>query len=817
MSNEVNNLMYDNFKRYSESSIKKNGEKINICIFYKDRVPFDLRLVTVFNEISKKLNYNFFIVYPQDYPKFKEDISNNNINFDYIILQRDYFDFEIANSLIEKSELFDYKLVYEIDDDLLHMDESNPGHSYYMGIKDNLEYIISNVDLVTVTNDNLKNQLVYLNENIIVIPNRLVSDWFNQENKTKINSKTIVNIGYMGSIYHSWDLILIKDAIKKVRDYFLKKDIIIAFELIGGTTDELGFANQIQVPSGHQNYFKFIDWFKKIVNWDIAIAPLEESNINTCKSELKYLEYAILGIPGVYSNVGPYVISIENEKNGLLVRDNSPDEWAEKIIKLIEDKNLQETIIENSYNDVLSNYLIEDSVDDWLNLFEENTDEIVLDKNIDSIKKEIFSYYSPNSGKERILLVGHSGNNGGAEILLKNMINEFKKQDMEVVVFVKSEGPIIEEYKKMAPTFIVNTNEKMEKYIDELSNLNFESAILNTVITANFIDTLKKHDFYIISLVHELPGVIKGLKAEKLSKKIAQHADLVVFPSTFVANKFENMFKIRNLKLIHSQGFYNMFNDFNKEESRKILESKHDIPENNQIILNVGRGEERKGFDIFLEVSQKLENENLTFIWVGYINENLQNDYMDEINYSKNLIVTGFISDKKEIMRYYDSCDIFLLTSREDPFPSVVLEAFNAKKPVIAFENAGGFRDIVINDFSGYLVEYESSDALADKIKFLVNNTELKEKLGDNAHKICEEQKFDEYVKILKSYCINGKIMSRDNMIYDLKNELSKFKTENKKLKTQNKKLSKLNKEILSSSSWKLTGPLRKIKNSFKK
>nr|WP_294998619.1 glycosyltransferase [uncultured Methanobrevibacter sp.] len=135
----------------------------------------------------------------------------------------------------------------------------------------------------------------------------------------------------------------------------------------------------------------------------------------------------------------------------------------------------------------------------------------------------------------------------------------------------------------------------------------------------------------------------------------------------------------------------------------------------------------------------------------------MQQEFSNQINNSENLIVTGFISDKKEIMRYYDACDIFLLTSYEDPFPSVVMEAFNAKKPVIAFENAGGFCDIVINDFSGYLVEYGSSDALVEKIKFLVNNNALKEELGNNAKTICESLKFDEYVKILKSYVLTEK------------------------------------------------------------
>ena len=363
--------MYNNFKSYSKRPIKKQKDKINICIFYKDRVPFDLRLVSVFNELSKDSRYNFFIIYPKDYDKFKEDILKNTIYFDYIILQRDYFDFKIAKLLIDKSKELDYKLIYEIDDDLIHMDKSNPGYDYYMSIKDNLEHIISHVNLVTVTTNNLKNQISYLNEDIVVIPNRLISSWFGY-NDNSVKPRNTIKIGYMGSIYHSWDLVLIEKAIKNVVTYFSKKDMSVIFELIGGTNEELDFAEQIEIPSDYQVYFHFVDWFKKTVDWDIAIAPLEYSNINYSKSELKYLEYAVLGIPGIYSDVGPYSQNIVHEKNGLLVFDNSPEEWEQSIIRLIEDVPLRSSIILNSFKDVESNYRIIQSVNEWREIFEQN-------------------------------------------------------------------------------------------------------------------------------------------------------------------------------------------------------------------------------------------------------------------------------------------------------------------------------------------------------------------------------------------------------------------------------------------------------------
>ena len=379
--------MPSNFKKYPKKPLNKNKNDINICIFYKGRTPFYLRLVSVLRHISQKPHYNIFTVYPQDYEKFRQDISNDNIFFDYVILQRDYFDFEIAYQLLEKSKYSNFKVIYEIDDDLIHMDESNPGHNYYMKIKPDLENMISKSDIVSVATVNLKKQLSHLNNNIVVIKNRLIDSWFKEINEYNRSGNTI-KIGYMGSIYHSWDLILIEEAIANVKEYFSKKGISIILEVIGGTDESLDFANQIEIPQDSTDYFNFVEWFVNAVDWDIAIAPLESSNINSCKSELKYLEYAVLGIPAIYSNIGPYSQNIVNDVNGLLVYSNSPEEWTSAIIRLIENIDLQNTIRKNAIDDVEDNYRIKKSVEEWHALFESN---IARDSKIKLYLKRILS------------------------------------------------------------------------------------------------------------------------------------------------------------------------------------------------------------------------------------------------------------------------------------------------------------------------------------------------------------------------------------------------------------------------------------------
>ena len=116
---------------------------------------------------------------------------------------------------------------------------------------------------------------------------------------------------------------------------------------------------------------------------------------------------------------------------------------------------------------------------------------------------------------------------------------------------------MIDTYEKLAPTFIIDNESEIEDYVKELNKYGFDSAIVNTVISGNFIPYLKKHDYYVITLVHELPGTIDYYKAENLAGIVSQQSDLVIFPSTYVSEIFERTNKVEN-KLIKPQGLYNL-------------------------------------------------------------------------------------------------------------------------------------------------------------------------------------------------------------------------------------------------------------------
>lgn len=83
-----------------------------------------------------------------------------------------------------------------------------------------------------------------------------------------------------------------------------------------------------------------------------------------------------------------------------------------------------------------------------------------------------------------------------------------------------------------------------------------------------------------------------------------------------------------------------------------------------------------------------------------------------------------------ELASYYDACDIFVMPSREEGFGVVFLEAMAFGKPVVA-GNHGGTPEVVMDGVTGFLVEYGDLDALAGRLIRLLQDEELRRRMGE--------------------------------------------------------------------------------------
>jgi len=509
---------YDNLlKEYNDANF---GNQINIGIFlkggYNSFFPTGyIRMIVPFYHLFLEKNINPYLFPTNDLDKIEKEFLFSKVKlFDIIIVQRDSLDMNTAKSLISYCRRFDIKLIYEIDDDLLGIDESHPNYEEFIPKKEVIKYLISNANAVTVSSNNLKDKIHNLNSNIKIIKNCL-NDLFNIEKRVNYNNSSVIKIGYMGTITHENDFNLIEEAIIKVKRYFADKNKKIIFEIIGVTNKESDYVNSIEIPKGNDKYPNFIKWISHTIDWDIGLAPLEHNEINNSKSEIKYIEYASIGVPGIYSNVGAYSEVIK-DKNGILVKNNSVTEWANAIIKLIENKSLREEIIRNSKEDILENYSTNVLVESWSDVINDLLSEHEQDIFNKSNPFKLFS--NPHFKREYDIIL--NSNLFDKEYYLKNYEDILGEYADPIYHYLVAGC-----FEKCNPSDEININsyikyekiniEEINPFIHYISNNNFDFNFntLNSVVIDDICTNLQKKVSIIIPIYNAYEDTKKCIES----------------------------------------------------------------------------------------------------------------------------------------------------------------------------------------------------------------------------------------------------------------------------------------------------------------
>lgn len=101
-------------------------------------------------------------------------------------------------------------------------------------------------------------------------------------------------------------------------------------------------------PSDYDTYLQ------RLSRCHVNIAPLESTIFNDAKSNIKYLEAAILSIPSVCSPSAEYMATINNGVTGFLA--SSVMEWEEALLRLVDDPSLRQSVGRNAYDHVQQHY-----------------------------------------------------------------------------------------------------------------------------------------------------------------------------------------------------------------------------------------------------------------------------------------------------------------------------------------------------------------------------------------------------------------------------------------------------------------------------
>lgn len=275
-----------------------------------------------------------------------------------------------AVALLKHCQKRGIQTVYETDDDLFGLPEHQIGAGYYKERIPAAKLFAEYSNIVLASSDRLRKSLLTYNNNVIAVPNahdeRLWKTPKLGFKDQSIDENFTVRILYMGTYTHLKDLLIVEKAITKLIEKWGEK---IAFDVIGITEKQNQFSwiNPIPIPNG--NYPAFVKWLCSHSNWSIGIAPLEETEFNRCKSYIKYLDYAGLGLVPVCSDFTPYQGVIKSGHNGVLVKNNTQS-WFDALDRLIADTAYRNKIADTAYNEYLTSYTLKKEVHNWMNAFE---------------------------------------------------------------------------------------------------------------------------------------------------------------------------------------------------------------------------------------------------------------------------------------------------------------------------------------------------------------------------------------------------------------------------------------------------------------
>ncbi|MCP6718278.1 MAG: glycosyltransferase family 4 protein [Patescibacteria group bacterium] len=170
-----------------------------------------------------------------------------------------------------------------------------------------------------------------------------------------------------------------------------------------------------------------------------------------------------------------------------------------------------------------------------------------------------------------------------------------------------------------------------------------------------------------------------------------------------------------------------------------------------KFILFVGQLEKVKGIDVLVKAFSEIEKEffdfKLIIIGDGKERQNLKN-LSSKLRIREKVEFRGKLSleETKNIMK---NCYFLVLPSLSEGLPRVLMEAMALKKPVMA-SNVGGIPEIVKNSENGFLFEKGNTKDLVEKMKILLKNKNLVEKIGVVGNRFVIEKFSNE--KYIKSY-----------------------------------------------------------------
>jgi hypothetical protein len=241
--------------------------------------------------------------------------------------------------------------VFTLDDLLGQIPKQNSFYRFaFKDAKPRLRKALALCDRALVTTEPLAELCRPMIGDVRVVPNRLErAVWGGVRPLRRQGHRP--RVGWAGAQQHAGDLALIAEVVKATAQE-------VDWVFLGMCPDEL----RPYVAEFHDFVLSFYEYPAKLasLNLDLAVAPLEIHPFNEAKSNLRLLEYGIMGWPVVCTDIYPY-------QNAPVKRvANQPQAWISAIRERVHDLDAAEREGDQLKAWVLQNFMLEDHLDEWM-------------------------------------------------------------------------------------------------------------------------------------------------------------------------------------------------------------------------------------------------------------------------------------------------------------------------------------------------------------------------------------------------------------------------------------------------------------------
>ncbi len=355
---------------------------------------------------------------------------------------------------------------------------------------------------------------------------------------------------------------------------------------------------------------------------------------------------------------------------------------------------------------------------------------------------------------KNVLFVSHQASHTGAPLLLINVAKLITEQmaDYNITFMIKEPPYGLKDQLKQFHTTYASYEANSFRWVlykigSKVPSLSFlkkfrfaekriikalkgiDIVVLNTLSNGELVDIIKAHfKGPVFSYIHELRTSSLNVNSKAQMVASLGNTDRFFVPSYAVKQFLMTDFGIKD-ELV------DIFPSYIPAGGISTIKKEERKEQNKFIVGAAGTTDWRKGADIFIQVAARLfkkrPDANIEFQWMGAsATYGGLKELLHDVERADLTDKVFFKMASEDMPAYYRGLNVFLLTSREDPYPLVVLEAADAGLPAICFERGGGMPEFIHRSGGGTCVPYLDTDAMADAILFYYDNEAIRAQHG---------------------------------------------------------------------------------------